>query len=163
METLSSQQEEYCKNVTKRLKSAQIGHFIAYENFHRGGRWLGALAALLTALTSMLILFYNGNAEASKYNYLVIITSVLATVTASLQPYLNLEDRARRHKDSAHKYGMLKRKVENFRAVNQEDFGAFVKSTNQTWDHIAETAPVTPKRHRSKMGKQLDHKDKSGI
>lgn len=139
-----------------RLNKAQIGHYIATERFLFLHRILGVpLVALSTFVSISLFLDFSQN---NGLKFMIIGSSVLTSVLASLLTFLKPSELADSHRAKTAKYGSLKRKIEAFIALesaSKNQINSFLQDLQMQWDNVAEDAPVTPKSVRDEISKLI--------
>lgn len=133
-----------------RLNKAQIGHYISCERYQWWNTTIGILSVLFSGTTTGLLLLDFNSLDKAYLKTIIIILSLLAALTTSLQTFLRLGDKAELHRSRASRYGSLKRSIELFaiKEYKQEELSIFLKDVESKWAMIAEDAPVTPKRIR---------------
>jgi hypothetical protein len=87
-------------------------HFMAWERCSRWNRYFGISVVIMTALVGTAIF---GTLQQNPELYWRILAggiSILATVFAALQTYLNFSEQAEKHKEAGNSYAELRRKFD---------------------------------------------------
>jgi hypothetical protein len=87
-------------------------HFMAWERYSRWNRYFGIPVVIMTALVGTAIF---GTLQQNPELYWRILAggiSILATVLAALQTYLNFSEQAEKHKEAGNSYAELRRKFD---------------------------------------------------
>lgn len=146
---MNDDQKSLIKEWSYRCNKSQIGHYITSERYSKLHYLIGLILILLTTVvTSSLFL----NASNDIVKLFIIITSISASVLATIQTFITPSEKAEIHRSKAGKYGALKRKLEQYMITNNgANFNSFTTTVRAEWDSIAENSPTTPKGIRDKI------------
>jgi hypothetical protein len=97
-------------------------HYLAWERYSRWNRLLGIPVVILTALVGTAIFGTLHENPAPHWRILAGGVSVLATVLAALQTYLNFAEQAEKHREAGGNYAELRRRF-NLLAVEMSQKG----------------------------------------
>lgn len=139
-----------------RVNKAQIGHYIATERFISLHHYLGIPLVVLSTFVST-ALFLDLSKVSQPLMFIVISSSIITTILASLQIFLKPSEKAELHRSKAAKYGSLRRRLELFLAkdTNLPEMEQFLSEVQTEWDHITSDAPVTPRAVRQHISELL--------
>lgn len=132
-----------------RLNKSQVGHYAASEKYKFLHYLMGISLVVISAFVSSSLYL---QPSSQTITGVIAVASIIATVLAGVQTFVRPSEKAEIHRNTAVKYGILKRKIELFRRSNPDESKRFefYKEVESEWNNIAEMAPLTPKSVRSK-------------
>lgn len=121
----------------------QIAHYEAGRYYEFRHFWIGTPAIILsTSVGTAVFASLSDKIDSGDLIWAKIIIgfiSVLSTVLISLQTFLNLSDKAEKHKSSGAKYAHLKHKIELLALIppkNDEELKLALEELENEWDEI---------------------------
>lgn len=103
-------------------KRAQIAHFESANRFSRLNYWLGIPVVVLSAIVGTSVFATLQKSVTPHIQIAIGMISVLAAILASLQTFLNFNNRASKHHTTASEYESVKRQIQE--ALVLQNFGA---------------------------------------
>jgi hypothetical protein len=124
-------------------------HFLAWERYSRWNRFLGIPVVIMTALVGTAIFGTLQENPALHWRILAGGISILATVLAALQTYLNFAEQAEKHREAGGNYAEVRRKF-NLLAIEMSQKGTdfndeaitILKEIVATLDEISKKSPA---------------------
>jgi hypothetical protein len=124
-------------------------HYLAWERYSRWNRLLGIPVVIMTALVGTAIFGTLQENPEPHWRILVGGISILATVLAALQTYLNLAEQAEKHREAGGNYAELRRKF-NLLAIEMSQRGGdfdeqaitILKEIVATLNEISKNSPA---------------------
>ena len=133
----------------KRIRKSQKAHYKDAERLKRNKLLLGIPTVVLTSIVSAGVFTsisdgsYSGNIE---INPLIIgLLSVLVTILASLQTFLNYSEKKEKHLNAARRLSSLKKEVQqNMVTIEKtpEYLNQFIEEVRMKWEEIINEAPL---------------------
>jgi hypothetical protein len=123
-----------------------MAHYQMADTLESRGRFLGVPVILLTALIGTGVLASVATDVIPNGSKIVAgLLSLAASVLSSLQTFFNYSDRAEKHRNSAARFGVVRRKLENLYAQRSEAISQqLVDSLRQELDALAQESPRVP-------------------
>ena len=152
----------------KRIRKAQKAHYKDAERLKRNKLLLGIPTVILTSLISAGIftsMSENGNIDTIFINPLFIgLISILATILASLQTFLNYSENKEKHLNAARRLSSLKKEVQqNIITIEKttEILNQFIEEVRIKWEEIINEAPlISPSNFERFFKKENNSKSK---
>jgi hypothetical protein len=167
MNSITPQVEELAKDWFRRCRESQMVHYEYGSLLERRHLFFGVPAIVLSTIVGTAI-FSSREASADK-EFLKIFFGLLSMLSASitaLQTFLNLADRASKHKAAGAKYGAIRRDLELLKQVpptSEEDVRARLESIKIQMDELASNAPGVPSMFKQKIDERLKSKSHNRI
>jgi hypothetical protein len=132
----------------QRTRDSQIRHYTMADRLTARGRMLGlAVMGITTVTGTSAFLSLVATAVSPQVRIALGLTSMCATVLASLQTFLRYSERAELHRQAGARYGAIRRQLE---AIHASDPYALelrdIATVRDELDHIAQHAPPVPRR-----------------
>jgi len=150
----------------RRIRKAQKAHYKDAERFNRYKLYLGIPTVVLTSLVSAgIFTSLDGTHESIELDPLLIgLISVVATILASLQTFLNYSENKEKHLNAARRLSSLKKEVQqNIITLNKTPatLNIFIEEVRLKWEEIINEAPLVSRRNFKRFfGKKNESKNK---
>jgi len=136
---MTPEQQQLLTEWQGKVRRAQIAHYAAANRCDRRQRYLGVPVITFSAITGATIF-----ADVSdKRLFLAIgVASVATAILAGLQTFLQLPDRAEKHRAAAQRYGDLKRQCDAVLANAPTPADGAIDSIRIQWDAANKSSPL---------------------
>lgn len=167
MNSFTPQVEELAKDWFRRCRESQMVHYEYGSLLERRHLYFGVPSIVLSTVVGTAI-FSSWEASADG-KFLKIFFGLLSMLSASitaLQTFLNLADRASKHKAAGAKYGAIRRDLEFLKLVppaSEEEVRERLESIKIQMDELASNVPGVPSRFKQKIDKRLKSKSHNRI
>lgn len=160
MSDLSEEVELLAKDWFRRCRESQMAHYEYGSILETRHLWLGIPAVLLSTIvgTAVFASWEELSADSGWLRLLFGLLSMMAAATAALQTFLNMSDRAEKHKSAGAAYSAIRRELELFKTIpcaSEEDTKLFFDQIKQKMDELAASAPSIPSKHKRKIDDKL--------
>ncbi|MFC7339222.1 SLATT domain-containing protein [Haloferula chungangensis] len=163
MSIQSKEVELLAKDWFRRCRESQMAHYEYGSLLESRHLWLGIPAVLLSTIVGTAVFAsWESNAGGDALRILFGLLSMLAAAVAALQTFLNMSDRAAKHKAAGAAYGAIRRELELFKTLpceSEEETKSFFLQVKERMDDLAASSPSIPSKHK----RRIDDKLKSRI
>lgn len=130
-------------------------HDLAARRFDQARLWLGGTACVFSAIvgTSVFSVFEKESSPGVAVKAVIVSLSILSAILTSLNTFLNLAERAEKHRSAGAQYKEMIWKIERIQSKTKEPF---VLEIEERLKDIQSTAPVVPNGIRSKVEKEFE-------
>lgn len=130
------------------LRIPHITHSRSATTCELRGRALGVAAIVLTTIVGTAIFSTLESSPSNTVKIVAGLTSVGAAVLVALQTFLNLEQRAAKHREIAAAYGALRRELEAGMAFPEQstELTRLLGDIRRRWDALDAIAPATSEK-----------------
>jgi hypothetical protein len=139
------------------IKIAQVGHFQAAAEYNRRHYWIGIPAICFSIATSGSAFAALASSKETWILVLVGLFSLLNSILAGLQTFLNYPEVSAKHQGAGNRYGKLRKRVEELIATEKEDRGLEVamKAIREEWDRLNDESPTVSQRHHDQAVRKV--------
>lgn len=155
----SKEVELLAKDWFRRCRESQMAHYEYGSLLETRHLWLGIPAVLLSTIVGTAVFAsWESNTGGSSLRILFGLLSMLAAAVAALQTFLNMSDRAAKHKAAGAAYGAIRRELELFKTLpcgSEEETRSFFQRVKERMDELAASSPSIPSKHKRKIDDKL--------
>ena len=145
------------KDWFRRCRESQMAHFEYGSILEKRHILFGIPAIVLsTAVGTAVFASWETGSTQQWHRILFGLLSIAAACMAALQTFLNLSDRAAKHKASGAAYGAVRRELELFKMLpptTDEQLRQELEKIKNRMDELAASAPSIPSRHKEYIDK----------
>ena len=167
MPSLNPQIELLAKDWFRRCRESQMVHYEYGSLLERRHMFFGVPAIVLSTIVGTAIFSsWESGAENTALKILFGLLSMLAAAVSALQTFLNLADRAAKHKAAGASYGAIRRELELLKILPPEaeaEVRASLDDVKKRMDDLASNAPSIPSAFKQKIDERLKSHQHSRI
>lgn len=159
MTTFTPEIETLAKDWFRRCRESQMVHYEYGSLLERRHLYFGIPAIVLSTIVGTAVF---SSWESTSQNELMRVAfgmlSMLAASITALQTFLNLADRASKHKSAGANYGAIRRELELLKTIppqTENDMRECLQKIKQKMDELADNAPGIPSRFKQKIDERL--------
>jgi hypothetical protein len=143
--------EELLKGWLLHAHKGRQRHDLAARRCDQYRIWLGGLAAALSAIvgTSVFASFGKETSDITMHKVVVVIISLLSAILTSLSTFLNLSERAEKHRSAGVQYKEVIRELERILSASVDGLtnsDVSLTRIQEQLDELEERAPVVAER-----------------
>ncbi|MFN2624060.1 MAG: SLATT domain-containing protein [Chthoniobacterales bacterium] len=162
MDAYSQTVETLTKDWFRRCRESQMVHYEYGTILERRHLFFGIPAVVLSTIVGTAV-FSSLETHSGDANGRIIfgLLSMLAAAVAALQTFLNLSDRAAKHKASGAAYGAIRRELELLKTLppeTSEQMRLALEAIKNKMDDLAAASPSIPSRFKAKIDARLKSK-----
>ena len=168
MTTFTPEIEALAKDWFRRCRESQMAHYEYGSLLERRHLFFGVPAVVLsTAVGTTIFSAWESSPENGLLLHIMLgLLSMLAAVITALQTFLNLADRAAKHKSAGASYGAIRREIELLKSIppsTEDQMRENLEGIKQKMDELAGTSPGIPSRFKQKIDTRLKSKSHDRI
>ena len=158
MSTLNPEVESLTQDWFRRCRESQMVHYEYASLLERRHLYFGVPAIVLSAVVGTAI-FSTWGSTANTWLHIVFgLLSMLAAAVSALQTFLNLAERAAKHKSAGASYGAIRRELELLKSLpptSAEAVQEALLAIKLRMDELADHAPGVPSLFKDKIDERL--------
>ena len=159
MNTYTDPVDKLAKDWFRRCRESQRVHYEYGSALERRHLRLGLPAIGLSTIVGTAV--FSSWESASKHGWLRIafgLLSMMAAATAAFQTFLNLSDRAAKHKAAGASYGTIRRELELLKTLppeTEKEMRQRLEEIKHSMDELAASVPGIPSKFKQQIDDQL--------
>jgi hypothetical protein len=162
MTTFTSEIEILAKDWFRRCRESQMVHYEYGSLLERRHLYFGIPAMVLSTIVGTAVFSSWESASQDQLTRVAFgMLSMLAASITALQTFLNLTDRASKHKSAGASYSAIRRELELLKTIpplSEEEMKESLQKIKQRMDDLANSAPGIPSRFKQKIDEKLESK-----
>lgn len=167
MSTFTPEIEILAKDWFRRCRESQMVHYEYGSLLERRHLYFGIPAIVLSTIVGTAVFSsWESSAQDGLWRVIFGMLSMLSASITALQTFLNLSDRASKHKLAGATYGAIRRELELLKTVppqTEDQMREYLQKIKQKMDDLAENAPGIPSSFKQKIDERLKSKSHNRI
>lgn len=162
MSTFTPEVEKLATDWFRRCRESQKVHYDYASLLEKRHLCFGVPAIALSAIVGTAVFSTWGTS--SKFEWIRILfglLSMLVSAITALQTFLNLSDRAAKHKIAGASYGAIRRELELLKTLppkKEDEMYDAIRTIKSKMDELAENSPGIPSNFKKKIDEKLKSK-----
>lgn len=167
MTTFTHEVETLAKDWFRRCRESQMAHYEYGSKLERRHLFFGIPAIILSTIVGTTVFgAWEESAEQGWIRILIGLISMLAACVTALQTFLNLSDRAVKHKSAGASYGSIRRELELLKTMppaTEQEMRILFEEIKRKMDELAERSPSIPSAFKKQIDDRLKSRDHERI
>lgn len=159
--------EILAKDWFRRCRESQMAHYEYGSILEKRHLYFGIPAIVLSTIVGTTVFgAWEESAEQGWVRVVLGLLSILAACVTALQTFLNLSDRAIRHKSAGANYGAIRRELELLKTMppqTDEEMRKSFEEIKRKMDELAGRSPSIPSAFKQRIDERLKSKDHERI
>ncbi|MDH4321474.1 MAG: SLATT domain-containing protein [Desulfobulbaceae bacterium] len=163
MSTFTPEIEKLATDWFRRCRESQMVHYEYGSLLERRHLYFGIPAIVLSTIVGTAV--FSSFESSANNEWLRVVFGMLSMLAASitaLQTFLNLSDRAAKHKSAGANYGAIRRELELLKTMpphTEDGISKLLENIKIKMDDLAESSPGIPSKFKQKIDERLKSKN----
>jgi hypothetical protein len=159
MNTYTPEIDTLATDWFRRCRESQRVHYEYGSSLEKRNYWLGVPTIILsTAVGTAVFASIESSTASAKYGLWCGLVSMTAAILAALQTFLNLPDRAAKHKAAGARYGAIRRRLEVLKTIppaTADEMRVELAEIKDQMDCLAAEAPGIPSSVKQRIDREM--------